>query len=330
MEIKSINFSEYIHYIFFYLFGFFIFYLIDKYIFPQENNSERIYIIQDDENQKRQTNIKKYSKEIKNLPKIDKYYIVVGLGGVGSKVVMDLIRSGIQKLKVIDYDLVTLSSLNRHAFAKRSDVGKFKSDLIKEYCIKTRPDIIITSIEKPLLKDNLEKFLLYPEKPDVIIDCIDDLDTKAELFKFCFLKKLKLFSSMGAGAKSDPTSIRFGKFNEIKGEILSKRLKYQVRKKMKEELNLNKKENEEKEDIKNKKRKKKKDEIDNLIPDFDCVYSIEKNKRELSELDEEKMENVDKYRNNFNERVRSLPVFACMPSSFGHSLSSLSISFNMN
>ena len=56
MEIKPINFSEYIHYIFFYLFGFFIFYLIDKYIFPQENNSERIYIMQDDENQKRQTN----------------------------------------------------------------------------------------------------------------------------------------------------------------------------------------------------------------------------------------------------------------------------------
>ena len=306
MEIKPLNFSEYIHYIFFYLFGFFIFYLIDKYIFPQENNSERIYIIQDDENQKHQTNIKKYSKELKNLPKIDKYYIVVGLGGVGSKVVMDLIRSGIQKLKVIDYDLVTLSSLNRHAFAKRSDVGKFKSDLIKEYCIKTRPDIIITSIEKPLLKDNLEKFLLYPEKPDAIIDCIDDLDTKAELFKFCFLKKLKLFSSMGAGAKSDPTSIRFGKFNEIKGEILSKRLKYIVRKKMKEEIHLLKDKN-------------------NLIPNFECVYSVEKNKINLAELDEDKKENVDKYRNNFNERVRSLPVFACMPSSFGHCLSSLSI-----
>ena len=36
-------------------------------------------------------------------------------------------------------------------------------------------------------------------------------------------------------------------------------------------------------------------------------------------------ENVDKFRTNFNERVRSLPVFACMPSSFGHCLSSLSI-----
>ena len=294
------NYTNYFQNIFFYFLGFSIFYLIDKYIFPQENNSEKICILQS----KKQNKIS--PKILKKLPKVDKYYIIIGLGGVGSKVVMDLIRAGVQKMKVIDYDLVTLSSLNRHAFAKRSDVGKFKSDLIKEYCKKARPDIIIESIEKPLLKNNLEKFLLFPEKPDVIIDCIDDLNTKADLYKFCFMKNLRIFSSMGAGAKCDPTTIRFGKFNEIKGEILSKRLKYIVRKKMKEEIHLLKDKN-------------------NLIPNFECVYSVEKNKINLAELDEDKKENVDKFRTNFNERVRSLPVVACMPSSFGHCLSSLSI-----
>ena len=305
MEIEQLYsyFPDFFQHIFFYILGFVIFYLIDKYIFPQSNEPEKILIIPENDIEQRQIYIKKYSKELEKMPKIDKYYIVIGLGGVGSKVVMDLIRAGVQKLKVIDYDLVTLSSLNRHAFAKRSDVGKFKSDLIKEYCKKTRPDIIMVSIEKPLLKDNLEQYLLSQEKPDIIIDCIDDLNTKADLYKFCFLKKLKIFSSMGAGAKCDPTTIRYGKFNEIKGEILSKRLRYIVRKKMKEE-------------IKNEK---------DLVPDFECVYSVEKNKRDLADLDEEKKEDVNKYRTNFNERVRSLPVFACMPSSFGHCLSSLSI-----
>lgn len=313
--------NNYIQYVFYYLFGFIIFYLIDKYIFPNEEESEKIIVIKEDEQDEKNIYIKKHLKEIEKLPKIDKFYIIIGLGGVGSKVVMDLIRAGVQKLKVIDYDLVTLSSLNRHAFAQRCDVGKFKSDLIKEYCKKTRPDINIESIEKPLLKNNLEQFLLTPEKPDVIIDCIDDLNTKAELFKFCFLRKLKLFSSMGAGGKCDPTTIRFGKFNEIKGEILSKRLKYLVRKKMKEEKNLEKNE----ENIEKQRKKKKKVENDILVPDFECVYSVEKNKRDLAELDEDKKEKVDQFRNNFNERVRSLPVFACMPSSFGHCLSSLSI-----
>ena len=191
--------NNYIQYVFYYLFGFIIFYLIDKYIFPNEEESEKIIVIKEYEQEQKNIYIKKHLKEIEKLPKIDKFYIIIGLGGVGSKVVMDLIRAGVQKLKVIDYDLVTLSSLNRHAFAQRCDVGKFKSDLIKEYCKKTRPDINIESIEKPLLKNNLEQFLLTPEKPDVIIDCIDDLNTKAELFKFCFLRKLKLSSSMGAG-----------------------------------------------------------------------------------------------------------------------------------
>ncbi len=296
--------SNYYQYIFFYLLGFFIFYLLDKYFFSKDECEERILVIQENEKEELENNKNKYKNELKEMPCINKYYMVIGLGGVGSKVVMDLIRAGVQKIKVIDYDLVTLSSLNRHAFAKRSDVGKFKSDLIKEYCKKARPDILIESIEHPLLANNLESFILK-DKPDVIIDCIDDLNTKAELYKFCFLKKLKLFSSMGAGGKCDPTTIRYSKFNEISGEILSKRLRYLVRKKLKEMND---------------------DKINpEILPDFNCVYSFEKNERELAELDEEKKKNIQSLKNNFNERIRSLPVFACMPSSFGHCLSCLSI-----
>ena len=288
-------------YLFFYFFGFIIFYILDKYLFSINEPEEKILIIQENEKEEIENNKKIYKNEIEKMPHINKFYMVIGLGGVGSKVVMNLIRAGVQKIKVIDYDLVTLSSLNRHAFAKRSDVGKFKSDLIKEYCRKVRPDIIIESIEEPLLANNLENFLLR-DRPDIIIDCIDDLNTKAELYKFCFLNKLKLFSSMGAGGKCDPTTIRFSKFDKISGEILSKRLRYLVRNKMKEG-NMN----------------------PDLLPNFDCVYSFEKNERGLTELEEEKMQNIENLRINFNERVRSLPVFACMPSSFGHCLSSLSV-----
>ena len=306
LTINEMN-SPYYQYCFFYIFGIFIFYFLDKYLFSKNEPEEKLLVIQENEKDEIEENRLLYKEYIEKKPVIHKFYLVIGLGGVGSKVVMDLIRAGVQKIKVIDYDLVTLSSLNRHAFAKRSDVGKFKSDLIKEYCKKARPDIIIESIEQPLLANSLEEFLLK-EKPDIIVDCIDDLNSKAELYKFCYLKKLKLFSSMGAGGKCDPTTIRFGKFDEVRGEIVAKRLRYLIRKKMKE--------------IKN-------DNINgDFLPNFDCVYSFEKNERELSELDEEKKKNIDNLKNNFNERVRSLPVFACMPSSFGHCLSCLSIQLN--
>ncbi len=45
------------------------------------------------------------------------FVIIVGLGGVGSHAAHMLLRSGIKKLRFIDFDQVTLSSLNRHAVA---------------------------------------------------------------------------------------------------------------------------------------------------------------------------------------------------------------------
>ncbi|CAN0387191.1 unnamed protein product, partial [Hapterophycus canaliculatus] len=49
--------------------------------------------------------------------------IVVGLGGVGSHAAHMLARSGVKRLRVIDFDQVSLSSLNRHAVATWADVG---------------------------------------------------------------------------------------------------------------------------------------------------------------------------------------------------------------
>jgi tRNA A37 threonylcarbamoyladenosine dehydratase len=53
--------------------------------------------------------------------------VVVGLGGVGSHAVNMLVRSGVARVRLIDFDQVTLSSLNRHALAAVRDVGQSKA-----------------------------------------------------------------------------------------------------------------------------------------------------------------------------------------------------------
>ncbi|CAE7764726.1 TCD2, partial [Symbiodinium microadriaticum] len=58
------------------------------------------------------------------------FVIVVGLGGVGSHCANMLIRSGVRKMRVIDFDQVTLSSLNRHAVANMKDVGLSKAEVM--------------------------------------------------------------------------------------------------------------------------------------------------------------------------------------------------------
>ena len=47
--------------------------------------------------------------------------------GVGSHAAHMLLRSGVGRLRLIDFDQVTLSSLNRHAVATRADVGTPKA-----------------------------------------------------------------------------------------------------------------------------------------------------------------------------------------------------------
>ena len=45
--------------------------------------------------------------------------VVVGLGGVGSHAAHLLLRGGVRRLRLVDFDQVSLSSLNRHATAVR-------------------------------------------------------------------------------------------------------------------------------------------------------------------------------------------------------------------
>lgn len=70
----------------------------------------------------------------------ESFVIVVGLGGVGSHAANMLARSGVKKIRLIDFDNVTLSSLNRHAVATREDVGHSKVEATKRHLLQTVPD----------------------------------------------------------------------------------------------------------------------------------------------------------------------------------------------
>ena len=215
------------------------------------------------------------------------FIVVVGIGGVGSHVIMSLLRSGITHLRVIDYDLVTLSSLNRHAFAVRSDVGKLKAHLVKEYAYKYNPNIHIEPIDDAFLLQHAEHYIKRGN-PTYVIDCIDDLDSKIDLIHYCIENNINIVSSMGAAGKYDPSKIRYSIFDRIGGDAMGKRIRYWYNKKYKD-----------------------------LPRQMMCIYSTEKTFKGLSAIDENKIQNAEKYRVNFNERIRSLPVFACLPSAFG-------------
>lgn len=136
------------------------------------------------------------------------FVIVVGVGGVGSHCVNMLARAGVKKIRVIDFDWVTLSSLNWHAYAQRKDVGFSKVEVVWDYVSNIIPSCEVEIVERLFNKDVADTLL--GGNPDFVIDCIDNTETKADLITYCMENKIKLVSSMGSGGKIDFTRIWFG------------------------------------------------------------------------------------------------------------------------
>ncbi|KAF9879600.1 ThiF family protein [Colletotrichum karsti] len=139
------------------------------------------------------------------------FVVVVGVGGVGSHCTAALARSGVSKIRLIDFDQVTLSSLNRHAVATLADVGIPKVQCLYRRLIAITPwakfDLRNQKFEKDVAAELLAPWTEDGQKPDFVVDAIDNIDTKVALLKFCHDNKIPVISSMGAGAKGDPTRI---------------------------------------------------------------------------------------------------------------------------
>lgn len=79
---------------------------------------------------------------------------MVGLGGVGSHAANMLARSGVQRMRLVDFDQVTLSSLNRHAVATMDDVGIPKVEALRRCLKKVVPWVEIEAVAEMFRLDS--------------------------------------------------------------------------------------------------------------------------------------------------------------------------------
>ncbi|KAJ7160066.1 ubiquitin-protein ligase molybdopterin-converting factor, partial [Mycena filopes] len=153
--------------------------------------------------------------------------VVVGCGGVGSWAAVMLVRSGISKIRIVDFDYVTLSSLNRHAAALLPDVGTPKvrclARTLKQIARWAEVDERIE-----LWRDGADGARLL-EGADWVVDAIDNIQTKVDLLKYCHEKGIKVFSSMGAGAKCDPTRIQISDISATVYDPLARAVRRRLR-----------------------------------------------------------------------------------------------------
>ncbi len=134
------------------------------------------------------------------------HVLVVGLGGVGAVAAEMIARAGVGHMTVADGDTVAPSNINRQVIALHSTVGQSKAQLVAARLKDINPEIGLTVFEG-FIKDEATDGLLDAAHYDYAVDAIDTLAPKVNLIKGCLDRGIPVVSSMGAGAKTDPTLV---------------------------------------------------------------------------------------------------------------------------
>ncbi len=148
---------------------------------------------------------------------------ICGNGGVGSIIPLALLRSGIYKFLLVDFDAVDNSNLNRQFAYFIGDVGKSKVESLSLHMRQLRKEVE-TDIVFSKIDENFD-FNIF-DNCDYVFDCIDDIRAKVLLIKYCKEHDIKIISSLGMGNRLDPTKVVITKLNKTTTDPLAKKLRY--------------------------------------------------------------------------------------------------------
>lgn len=127
---------------------------------------------------------------------------VFGLGGVGGGCIEALARGGIGELVLIDNDTVNPSNINRQLIATEATLGMYKTDAAQMRLKDINPDIRLNNKTVFVTAENVDELL--DDKPDYVIDCIDNVTAKLKIYEVCAKRDIPVVSCMGTGNKIHP------------------------------------------------------------------------------------------------------------------------------
>ncbi|EGF52086.1 ThiF family adenylyltransferase [Bacteroides fluxus] len=136
------------------------------------------------------------------------HVLVVGLGGVGAYAAEMICRAGVGQMTIVDADTVQPTNINRQLPALHSTMGLKKAEILEARFRDINPDLKLKVLPLFLKDENIPE-LLDAASYDFVVDAIDTLAPKCHLIAETLKRRIRIVSSMGAGAKSDITQVRF-------------------------------------------------------------------------------------------------------------------------
>ena len=117
---------------------------------------------------------------------------IAGVGGIGSNVAINLVRSGVDWLRIVDFDRVEASNLNRQ-FYFFDQIGRLKTEALAENLRRIRPDLAIEALAERVTGDNCRRLFVGC---DLVVEGFDRPADKKMLLE-CLACDLPVVSACG-------------------------------------------------------------------------------------------------------------------------------------
>ena len=164
---------------------------------------------------------------------------IVGVGGIGGPVAVDLVAAGIGRLVLVDFDVVEVHNLNRQHTYNRADLGTAKVDALRARLLRIRPE---TSIDTVTCRIGTPDDIDVDGGLDVVVCAADSPPSIGAICTEIAIRHRAAVSFAGIGlgrgfvgpitpygetvapptnADSGPTAFSFGPANQVIASILS-------------------------------------------------------------------------------------------------------------
>jgi tRNA A37 threonylcarbamoyladenosine dehydratase len=153
---------------------------------------------------------------------------VFGIGGVGSFASEALVRAGLGKIIIVDYDIIDITNINRQIHATSRTVDLPKVEVMKDRLLEINPSLDIIAIKDVYKDENKDRLL--SQDYDYVIDAIDMVSAKINLIENCKRLNIPIISCMGAGNKLNPTMLQVGDIYKTNTCPLAKVMRNELRK----------------------------------------------------------------------------------------------------
>ena len=136
---------------------------------------------------------------------------IAGAGGLGSNCAMHLVRSGVKRITIVDFDVVNESNLNRQFFF-RDQIGQKKVEAIKANLLRIEQDADIRAVDMRLDASSAREIFA---DCGIVVEAFDAVDAKVMLVSAFASSGKKLVTASGLAGWGRSNAMRVRKMGNI-------------------------------------------------------------------------------------------------------------------